>query len=167
MKSLIRPAMLLAAVGALALSPVIQVNADPTPQPRGEVTFTLAFEAPPPTPTGTIQGSFAVEGAIKDAGKASETYSVMPLDETFQELAVTGFKVLQGKSGTILMWFQARLHEGGLYGEAQYQIIGGTGAYKKIRGSGEGPVMIAISEDGTPYLAAVYKGSIEKDPSLK
>lgn len=160
MKRLMKPALLLTAVGALALAALTSVNADPTPKPRGEVTFNLVLQAPA-GPEGTVEGCFVVEGAINDAGAATETFKIAA------DLSVSGYKVLEGRRGTIVMWFEAQLEPDLMSGAAEWKIIAGTGAYKKIRGSGEGRVWIGLSEDGTPYLGAEYSGPLLKDPSLK
>jgi hypothetical protein len=163
MKTLIKTSLMLIAASAVVLGLQTSANAAPKVKPRGEVTFTFVFEAPPPDQLqATIHGGFKVEGAIKDCGQATETFEL-----TVPEFTASGMKTLEGRRGTILMSFGAQLYDGGLWGEAQWEMIGGTGAYKKLRGSGEGSVWMVFPEEGPPYLAAEYTGCILKDPSLK
>lgn len=166
MKRLIKLGVMLAAASAVVLAPLTSVKAEPTAKPRGEVTFSLVFQAPAPDVlTGTVEGSFVAVGAVQDSGAATETYTLTPVSETL--ITVSGVKILEGRRGTIVMTFQAELYDGGLWGVAQWQIIAGSGAYKKIRGSGGGTFLLEFPEGAPPYLAAEYTGSISKDPSLR
>ena len=163
MKRLIRTSVMLIVACVVVLGLQTSANAAPKVKLRGEATFTFVFEAPPPDQLqATIQGGFQVEGAIKDCGQAVETFEL-----TVPAFTASGTKVLEGRRGTILMSFEAQRYDGGLWGEAEWEMIGGTGAYKKIRGSGEGSVWMVFPEEGLPYLEAEYTGYLWKDPSLK
>jgi hypothetical protein len=99
-----------------------------------------------------------VAGAIKDSGTATESYVIAP------DLSVVGTKLLEGRRGTLTIEFTAQLAPDLKSGTAQWWIIDGTGAYKKIRGSGAGTVGMGQAYEA---LYAEYSGAITKDPSLK
>lgn len=158
---------LLAIVGVAALiAPYGRLCAEPTPQDRGELVLSFIFNLPEDMIHDTIEGVFTAEGAFKDSGKASETFWIVDVDG---QMKGHGIKILKGRRGLLVIEFEANLYEGGAFGDAVWHISYGTGAYRKIRGGGEGWVKLDPLDPAQPptALIAEYYGEVTKYPGKK
>ncbi|RQV93693.1 hypothetical protein EH220_07970 [bacterium] len=120
----------------------------------------------------TAAGEFEATGAIEDSGLGSETFHFSPPvlqpEDILRARTCHGEKELVGAEGdTIIIRFQGRVKNMGALIEGRFTILGGTGAYENLHGTG---TFIAEAEpvelpDGTQTfnIVATYEGRAQYD----
>lgn len=124
------------AVAALALAAVAGAT-PPTPvtiQTDGHFT-TIVRDGQ--TVSGTLEGVWSATGTVTDSGTYTEVWRIVGDTAHCRE-------ILAGSRGSIFMERRAVIEwvvpgVSGFFGGGSWQIVGGTGAYERLRGGGGGP----------------------------
>ena len=159
-----RRSLIVAAIAALLLI-VSMAPAGATPPSGVEIVDLVTFDPQNPGPS---TGEFTATGPAVDAGlicPAGTSVDVFAKYSGFN--AATGYMNAQivkqftcdDESGEFLVKLQVRIYPGEGT-DFNWTIVGGTGAYEDLHGSGEG---VGFGQGGPPPVTDLYSGKAHSD----